>query len=357
MTVLKQIRDQVRAAASARSALVIRGGASKDFYGQAPVGDVLETGAYQGIVSYEPTELVLTARCGTALAEVQSALEEKNQMLAFDPPSFGGSATIGGVVAAGLSGPRRLSAGAVRDYVLGAALMNAGGEVLYFGGQVMKNVAGYDVSRLLCGSLGTLGLITEVSVKVLPKPPADVTLGWRLAQAEVLELMNEWAGQSLPVVATAWHGGDLGLRFAGARAAVAAAVRQFEQRYRAVVVPQEQAQGFWSRLREHQLPFFKGDAPLWRLSVPSTAAPIESAGEQVIEWGGALRWSRTTAGAAELRAKVEAIGGTATLFRGGDKAQGVFHPLAAVNRRIHERLKQEFDPHGIFNPGRLYAGL
>lgn len=356
MTALERIRDQVLAAAAAATPLVIRGGGSKDFYGQAPAGQVLETSEYRGIVSYEPTELVLTARCGTPLAEVQATLEERGQMLAFDPPAFG-AATIGGVVASGLSGPRRSSAGAVRDFMLGATLMNGRGEVLHFGGQVMKNVAGYDVSRLLCGSMGTLGLITEVSIKVLPRPPADQTLGWRLSQAEVLPLLNEWAGQPLPIVATAWHGGDLGVRFAGARAAVATAVAQFEQRYKAVVLPANEAASFWQRLREHELPFFKGDAPLWRLSVPSTAAVLPGVDDPLIEWGGALRWSRAAMPAADLRARAEAVGGTATLFRGGDKSQGVFHPLAAVNRRIHERLKHEFDPQGLFNPGRLYAGI
>lgn len=357
MTALERIRDRILSAAAQRTPLCIRGGGSKDFYGQAPTGEALDVREYAGIVSYEPTELVLTARCGTPLAEIEAAVKERGQMLAFDPPAFGAGATLGGVVATGLSGPRRQSAGAVRDYVLGAALMNSRGEVLHFGGQVMKNVAGYDVSRLLCGSLGVLGLITEVSIKVLPQPPADVTVGWSLPQADAIRLLNEWAGQPWPIVATAWHGNDLGLRFAGAQAAVAAAVRQFEQQYKAVVVPAEQAGGFWQRLREQQLPYFRGDAPLWRLSVPSNTAPLPIEGDTLIEWGGAQRWLRLDADAAGLRAKAEAVGGSATLFRGGDKAQGVFHPLAPVTRRIHERLKQEFDPLGIFNPGRLYPGL
>ncbi len=359
MSALEKIRDQILTAAAARRALCIRGGGSKDFYGQSLAGELLETREYRGIVSYEPTELVITARCGTLLSEVEEALREQGQSLPFDPPAFGLNATIGGVVASGLSGPRRQSAGAVRDYVLGAALMNARAEVLYFGGQVMKNVAGYDVSRLLCGSLGTLGLITEVSLKVLPVPPADVTVGWRLKQSQALALMNEWAGQPWPVAATAWHSDDLGVRFCGARAAVAAAVRQFEQRYKAVTLPGDEAHSFWKRLREQQLPFFEGDVPLWRVSLPSSAAPlavspsIESGGT-LIEWGGALRWQRHADSGQALREQVAALGGTVNLFRGGDKSLGVFHPLAAINLRINQRLKQEFDPLGIFNPGRMY---
>lgn len=372
MAALERIRDQVLSAASAGragsaasaggsgsagSALRIRGGGTKDFYGQAPAGQLLETAEYSGIVSYEPTELVMTARAGTRLSEIEAALRERGQMLAFDPPAFGDAATIGGVVASGLSGPRRQSAGAIRDYVLGASVMNASGQVLYFGGQVMKNVAGYDVSRLLCGSLGILGLITEVSLKVLPVPPADVTLGWSLPQAEALTLMNQWSAQALPVVATAWASGDLGVRLAGAQAAVSVAAKQFEQCYSAVRLPADQAVTFWQRLREQQLPFFKGDAPLWRFALPSTAAPLPIEGDTLIEWGGALRWSRADQIAAAIRQQLAAVGGTANLFRGGDKSQGVFHPMAAINQRIQARLKHEFDPLGIFNPGRMYVGL
>ena len=359
MSVLESIRDQILTAAAQRRPLRIRGGGTKDFYGQSLDGELLQTGEYRGIVSYEPTELVITARCGTPFSEIEAAVQERGQYLPFDPPSFGAAATLGGVVASGLSGPRRQSAGAIRDYILGASLMNSRAEVLYFGGQVMKNVAGYDVSRLLCGSLGTLGLITEVSLKVLPIPPADVTVGWSLTQNNALTLMNEWSGQPLPIASTAWHGGDLGVRFCGAQAAVAGAVKQFEQRYKAVTVPAEQAGSFWQRLREHQLPYFQGDAPLWRVSVPSIVAPIANTVDPLIEWGGALRWLRSTSPAKELRNAMAALGGTVSLFRGGDKSQGAFHPLAAVNMRINERLKQEFDPLGIFNPGRMYpfAGI
>ena len=381
MTALDSLKDQILDAARRQQGLRIRGSGSKDFYGQVPVGDLLDTRQYSGIVSYEPTELVISARCGTPLVELHQALAAHKQMLPFDPPSFGVGATVGGMVASGLSGPRRQAAGPLRDFVLGASLMNSAGELMYFGGQVMKNVAGYDVSRLLAGSMGVLGLITEVSLKVLPLPPADLTLAWRVTQGEALKLMNQWAGQPLPIVASAWHSGDLGVRMAGATAAVAAASRAFEQQYRAVQVPSDDALQFWTRLREQQLPFFAGEAPLWRLSVPTATKMLAIGDEQLIEWGGGVRWVRESIAASNaaaatsnaetavsnaetavsnvvtIREIATQAGGHATLFRGGDKSIGVMQPLAAVNWRIQQALKREFDPLAIFNPGRLYPGL
>ena len=222
-TTLTSFADAIRHASEARTPLRLRGGGSKDFYGQRLDGEVLDTRAYRGIVDYDPTELVITARCGTPLAEIESALADKGQLLAFEPPHFGDAATLGGCIAAGLSGPRRAAAGAVRDFVLGATLMNARGEVLRFGGRVMKNVAGYDVSRLLAGSLGTLGLIVDISLKVLPNPPAEATLSFEMEQATALRKLNEWAGKPLPISASAWRGGTLGVRLSGAAARSACA--------------------------------------------------------------------------------------------------------------------------------------
>ncbi|WP_432239814.1 glycolate oxidase subunit GlcE [Herbaspirillum robiniae] len=334
--------------------LQIRGGGTKDWYGQAPQGEVLDTRAYSGIVDYEPTELVITARCGTSLSEIDAALEKNNQMLAFEPPRFDGAATVGGMVASGLSGPARVSAGAVRDFVLGAVLMDASGEQLHFGGQVMKNVAGYDMSRLLTGSLGTLGLILQVSLKVLPKPFASSTRVFEMNQEGALRLLNQCGGQPLPLVASAWSNNVLTIRLAGAQAAVDSAVKKLGG--------SELSNGddFWRDLREQQHAFFAdADAPLWRLSVPSVAPPLELHGRQLIEWGGAQRWLRPDAGvdAVAIRAAALAAGGSASLHRGGDKAIGVFHPLQPAVEKIHRNLKAQFDPAGIFNPGRMYAGL
>jgi glycolate oxidase FAD binding subunit len=344
---VQQFRERIVAAGVDRRALRIRGGGSKDWYGQALQGDILDTRNHCGIVAYEPTELVITAHCGTPLAEIEAVLAEQNQMLAFEP-HFGADATIGGMVAAGLSGPRRATVGALRDFVLGAVLMDGKGEVLHFGGQVMKNVAGYDVSRLLAGSLGTLGLILDVSLKVLPRPFAETSLRFALSEADAIRRLNEWGGQPLPISASAWHDGVLVVRLSGARAAIKAA----QQKMGGEAVAD--AQDFWTALREQSNAFFTQAGALWRLSVPSVAPPLMLSGEQLIEWGGAQRWLNTTDSAATIRAAVEKIGGHATLFRGGDKTVGVFHPLAPAVARIHSNLQSTFDPCGIFNRGRMY---
>ena len=348
--VLQAFRDRIATATASDTPLRIRGNGTKDWYGQQLEGEVLDTTPYSGIVAYDPTELVITARAGTTLREIGKALSEKNQMLAFEPPRFDGLATLGGIVAAGLAGPRRQAVGSVRDFVLGAVLMDGKGEVLHFGGQVMKNVAGYDVSRLLAGSLGTLGLILEVSVKVLPRPIAQTTLQFEMSQAEAVKQLNLWGGQPLPISASCWHQGRLTVRLSGARAAVDAAVQKMGGDQA------NDAEAFWDSLREQSHEFFS-DVPqgLWRVSVPTVAEPLQLPGETLIEWGGAQRWLKTTAEASAIRAAAASAGGHATLFKGGDKSVGVFHPLQPSVARIHRHLKNTFDPAGIFNRGRMYS--
>ena len=337
--------ERIRAASPAKP-LCIRGGGSKDFYGNALVGDLLDTRAHAGIVAYEPTELVITARCGTPLAEVEAALAVREQCLPFEPPSFGEPATLGGVVAAGLSGPRRGAVGSLRDFVLGVEVMDGESRRLTFGGQVMKNVAGFDVARLMAGSLGTLGLILEVSLKVLPRPVAEATLRFEMPQGKAIEAMNAWAGKPLPIAATCWQDDVLTVRLAGARAAVAAARAKLGGEFI------DQGAAFWEALRQHRCDFFASDDALPRLSVPSIAPPLDLPGEQIIEWGGSQRWWRGDVSVARKAASV--AGGHAVLFRGGDKTAGVFQPLPAPLMAIHKRLKAAFDPRGVFNPGRLY---
>jgi glycolate oxidase FAD binding subunit len=334
------------AAASAERPLCIRGGGSKDFYGEISRGYILDTRGHCGITAYEPTELVVTARCGTPLAEIEAALAEQNQFLAFEPPSFGGAATIGGVVAAGLSGPRRASVGALRDFVLGVSVLGAIPRRLTFGGTVMKNVAGYDVSRLIAGSMGTLGLILEVSLKVLPRPIAEATLRFDLPQAKAIETLNTWAGQPLPISASCWCDDVLTLRLSGAEAAVAAAKAKLGGELLA------NAATFWNDLREQRHEFFAGSETLCRLSLPSIAPPLDLPGAQLIEWGGSQRWWHGDA--ATARAAATNVGGHAVLFRGADRSAGVFQPLSVPLLQIHQRLKAAFDPRGVFNPGRLY---
>jgi glycolate oxidase FAD binding subunit len=348
--VLQQFRDRIMSATRSGTALRIRGNGTKDWYGQELNGELLDTTAYSGIISYDPTELVVTARAGTNLREIGKALAEKKQMLAFEPPRFDGLATVGGIVASGLSGPRRQAVGSVRDFVLGTVLMDGKGETLHFGGQVMKNVAGYDVSRLLTGSLGTLGLILEVSLKVLPRPFAQHSLQFAMSEQDALHQLNVWGGQPLPLSASCWVNGNLYVRLSGAQAAVDAAIAKMG----GTDLPE--AENFWDGVREQTHTFFSApQQALWRLSLPTVAPSLALPGEQMIEWGGALRWLKTTADAETIRSVAANAGGHATLFKGGDKSVGVFQPLAPAVARIHRNLKQAFDPAGIFNPRRMYT--
>ena len=350
---LDNLIDRIRAAHAEGSPLIIQGGGSKTFYGNADEGEVLGTRALAGVVDYQAKELVLTARAGTPLAEIEALLAEQNQMLAFEPPHFDGPATLGGCIAAGLSGPRRPYAGAARDFVLGVRMIDGTGQPLRFGGQVIKNVAGYDVSRLMVGALGTLGLITEVSLKVLPKPATETTLQFELDEATAILKMNQWAGQPLPLSATSWHADLLTVRLSGAASAVHAA----QAKLGGEVL--KDAAAFWQRLRDQTTPFFEPRPPtsnqgLWRLAVKPTAPPLNLGDAQWIEWGGAVRWLASGLPAAALREAAKAAGGHATLFRGKAPADGAFTPLAPALATLHRNLKQRFDPRGIFNHGRLY---
>jgi glycolate oxidase FAD binding subunit len=373
--------DAVRAAAADGRVLRLRGGGTKDFWGQSRNAEVLDTRVCSGILSYEPSELVVTVRGGTPLAELEAVLAAKGQCLAFEPPHFGPGATVGGMVAAGLSGPARATAGAVRDYVLGARFINGKGEELTFGGQVMKNVAGYDVSRLLAGSWGTLGLITEVSLKVLPVAPAEATLMCAgLPQQAALDLLHRWGGQPLPLNASAWvrdttaqaEADYLFVRLRGAVAAVNSAITRMSADVQALgaqvqCMDKAEAAQDWRASGEQTLQFFEPPSPdacLWRLSVPQTAPVLDLPYATYIEWQGAQRWVWAPAAAAPtIRQAAQAVGGHATLFRTSvrhgeaDKSVGVHTPLDAVQQRIQQQLQQQFDPHGVFATGRLHANI
>ena len=372
---LDDLVSAIQAAHASQTQLRIRGAGSKDFYGDMLAGEVLDVAGYRGILAYEPTELYVTAKCGTPLAELEAVLAEKGQMLAFEPPQFSGASigsagasvgsagsTVGGCVAAGLAGPRRQQAGAVRDFVLGVKLIDGTGQVLDFGGQVMKNVAGYDVSRLLAGSLGTLGLLAEVTLKVLPKPLAEQTLVFAMSEVEAIARLNEWGGQPLPISASFWHDGQLWLRLAGARAAVAAACSKLGGKAMTLETTAGaavNAQKHWISVREQTHPAFAGDI-LWRLALPTNAKPPGLDGLRAIEWGGALRWYAGEA--SEIREAVRGTaaraGGHAVLYRAPESLrclEGAFAPLSPALLALHRRLKKSFDPKGILNPGRLYA--
>ena len=346
-----QFTDTIRAAADAKRPLRICGGGSKAFYGNASAGDDLDVTSYRGIVSYEPMELVITACAGTPLAEIEAAMRERGQMLGFEPPHFGGGATLGGCIAAGLSGPRRPHAGSARDFVLGVRILDGRGTDLVFGGQVMKNVAGYDVSRLITGSLGTLGVILEASLKALPLPPAELTLCREQSRAEAIALMNAWAGQPLPITGTCHVEKRLYVRLAGAASAVKAAAHKIGGE------EVDNAVEFWRNVRDQHDVFFSGDTPVWRLSLSSTAPEPGVPGPQLVEWGGALRWLKSDADAMSIRKTAREADGHATLFRHGNSNADAFHPLPEAMKRLHRRVKQAMDPAGILNPGRLYKDL
>jgi glycolate oxidase FAD binding subunit len=359
---ISELSEQICHANDNQKPLRIRGGGSKDFYGLALQGDVLNTSAYQGITSYEPTELVITAKAGTLLSEIEEELAAQNQMLAFEPPRFNARSTIGGVIAAGLSGPRRASVGAARDFVLGASLLNHRGDELHFGGQVMKNVAGYDVSRLLCGSLGVLGVISQVSLKVLPTVSGDATVHVACSQEQALIWLNKWAGKPLPIVSSSWQSsgssGVLHLRLAGAPAAVVAAQSTLKVEAPIERMDDTLAFSFWAAIRDQRHSFFAANA-LVRYSLPSISAalPIPNGSTALIEWGGSLRWL-SFANIDEAKAHVAtshaaAMGGSVSLYRQA-LGQSIFAPLDAASLKIHQRLKAEFDPNGIFNRGRLH---
>jgi glycolate oxidase FAD binding subunit len=348
---LARLTETIRDADVRRHPLRIRGGGTKDFYGEAPHGEILDTRAYCGIVDYDPTELVLTARCGTPLADIERAMQAEGQMLGFEPPHFGSAATLGGCLAVGLSGPRRPFAGSVRDFVLGVRLLDGQGRDLGFGGRVMKNVAGYDVSRLCVGALGTLGVILEASVKTLPLPRTEATVSLEMSQAEAIGTMNTWAGRPLPISATCHVQDRLFVRLSGAVPAVEAARLKLGGEVVA------DAERFWIDLREQRLDQFQTTRPLWRLSIRPTAPPLELPGRELVEWNGALRWLVSDVDPRAVREAAAKAGGHATLFRATDKSVRVFHPLAPAMHAVHERLKAVFDPHGVLNPGRLYPDL
>jgi glycolate oxidase FAD binding subunit len=352
MDLTQTLQSRISGASKTRTRLRIRGSGTKDFLGRTPLGDPLDVAGHTGIVNYQPKELVVTARCGTSLEEIESTLAEQRQALPFEPPRFGPAATIGGTIACGLSGPARAYCGAARDMVLGVRVLTGRGEVLRFGGEVMKNVAGYDISRLMTGAFGTLGVLLEVSMKVLPIPAATRTLARECGEAEAIAQMNRWAGRPLPVTATCFDGERLYVRLSGSAQGVDRAVADIggEQI--------ESGNAFWrDKIRDQGHGFFAGDQPLWRLSLPQSAPPLELSGKQLIEWGGAQRWLRTDAVSGTIRAAAAVAGGHAGLFRGGDRDGEVFHPLPAPVLALHRNLKRAFDPDGLLNPGRLYETI
>ena len=335
---------QVNQARDNATPLRIQGNNSKAFLGREVTGEVLDTRAHRGIVSYDPTELVVSVRAGTPLSELLAALDANGQMLPCEPPSFGDGATVGGMIGAGLSGPRRPWSGSVRDFVLGTRLITGLGKHLRFGGEVMKNVAGYDLSRLLVGSYGCLGVLTEVSLKVLPKPRQCLSISLKIDSARALIKLAEWGQQPLPISAASHDGQRLHLRLEGGEGSVTAAHQRLGG--------EPLDSGYWAQLNEQRLAFFDEGLPLWRLSLPNNLGPLALPGEQLIDWAGAQRWLKSDAD--NIQALAHELGGHATCFSHG-ASQTPFQPLAPALLRYHRQLKAQLDPQGLFNPGRMYA--
>ncbi|CAI8834501.1 MULTISPECIES: glycolate oxidase subunit GlcE [Pseudomonas] len=342
------LQEQVNQALANATPLRIQGANTKAFLGRVTAGEILDTRSHRGIVSYDPTELVITVRCGTPLAELAKVLDAAQQMLPCEPPSFGDDATVGGMIACGLSGPRRPWSGSVRDFVLGTRVITGLGKHLRFGGEVMKNVAGYDLSRLMAGSYGILGLITEVSLKVLPKPRQALSISLQMNAEHALLRLAEWGQQPLPISAACHDGERLHLRLEGGEGSVAAA----HDRLGGELLDAS----YWADLNEQRLAFFDEDQPLWRLSVPNNTPRLSLPGRQLIDWGGAQRWLKSDAEAKFIRQVVEEAGGHVTCYSHG-LTDTPFQPLPDALMRYHKSLKQQLDPQGIFNPGRLYAEL
>ena len=357
MTTADQTRtlaEQVAAAADRGQPLCITAGGSHGFYGRAVAGEMLDVRAHRGIIDYQPGELVVTARSGTPLHELEAALAAKNQMLAFEPPRHGEGSTLGGAIACGLSGPGRACYGAARDFVLGATIINGKGEVLRFGGKVMKNVAGYDAARLMVGAQGTLGVLLEISLKVLPAPAHTATLQLDMPQAQAFRQLQQWLGEGLPVTASCYHGQQLSLRLGGTPSAVEAAIRRIRRVARAHACDNT----LWRQLQDQRHAFFCADnQALWRISQPPSAAidsNTEMADDALVEWHGALCWRRD---AADLHARHMAGHATRYALGCATPPEKIFQPLPDALMRLHHRLKQAFDPQHILNPGRLYPGL
>ncbi len=351
MTTLSQLLDQVRSAISDSEPLCIVGGNSKRHLAREQVGKPINVANYAGVVEYEPTELVVTVRAGTTLSELQEILGQENQFLACDPPDFDGKATIGGTLACNQSGPSRPWYGSIRDHVLGIRLINGKGEHLRFGGQVMKNVAGYDVSRLQAGAMGTYGLLTEVSLKVLPKPESSTTVRRPIDANEAIPVMNGISMTPTPLTGACWYDGDMYLRLSGPTTVIEAAASGFEGE------PFADSAAFWTALREQTLPFFATAQDLWRFSLRSNSPHIKPQSDWLIDWGGAQRWLAGQHDRDELERIGADFGGEVTRYRGGDRSAEVLPSLSKSKRAVLMRMKQAFDPAGVFNSGRLYSWM
>lgn len=346
----EKIAAKLQDAYQQKQTLQIKAGGTKDFYGRNIQAKTLSLADHTGVIEYEPSELYITARSGTPLLEIEQTIAKQNQILPCEPPHFGTTATLGGMIASGLAGPRRVNAGSVRDCVLGTEILNGKGEHLRFGGKVMKNVAGYDVSRLMCGALGTLGVLISVSLRLLPKPVCEQTIALTLDSNVAIKKMNQWANTPIPISATFYDGNELYVRLSSSLSAIEACKKEIGGE----LVDNNDI--FWSNIKEHAHDFFISDKSLWRISVPPNTEVLNIPGDSVIEWNSALRWYISDADENTIRSEANRVGGHATLFKGNVTEQ-VFHPLSEPSMKLHKKLKYVLDPAGILNPGRMFAEI
>jgi glycolate oxidase FAD binding subunit len=346
---IRTLCTSIQQANSSKQSLQLSAGGSKSFYGNQIFAPPLDVSANIGIVDYEPSELYISARNGTLLSEIESTLEASNQMLPFEPPHFTSQATLGGTVACGLSGPRRAYANSMRDCILGTNIVNGKGEYLQFGGNVMKNVAGYDVSRLMCGAFGTLGILTQISLKVIPKPQSEITIAIEVNQNEALETMNAWMQTQLPISATYFNNDVLYVRIAGLEKTTKKVHENIGgERF-------QDSDTFWKNIKDHQADFFQTDLPIWRVIIPSNTPVLSISGESCLEWNGGLRWIKSSEDAQHIINQCQTANGHATLFKAKTKANDCLPSISPKLQNLHLNLKSSFDPNHILNPGRMYS--
>lgn len=351
----ENLQQQVKEAIASCTPLFIHGGKSKEFYGNTVEATPLDISQHTGVVSYEPTELCITVSAGTKLIDIEKLLSDHQQVLPFEPPLYTNDATIGGAIATGISGPRRAYTGSVRDAILGVQMINGEGEIVNFGGQVMKNVAGYDLSRLMVRSQGTLGVILNVSLRLLPKPAQDITLSFDAPAEQALSYFQDLRTQQLPITATAWHDNQVYLRLSASQATLDACQEKLH-------IEKLDTNNLWQDIRDHKHNFFKSfDRPLWRISLPLASENLSTIdAQQFIEWNGAQRWLSSNAPSNIIQSLIAKHGGHATLFKSNTiktSDAAVFPTLDPILLKIHKQLKTKMDPHEIFNPNRIYQGL
>jgi len=351
----KQLAEQISTAHTDKRVLAICGNGSKNFYANHVHGEPVNIKKHTGIIDYQPSELMISARAGTPLHEINNTLAENNQMLGFEPPNYAQHATIGGTIASGFSGPRRAFSGAARDFVLGCKVINGKGEILKFGGNVIKNVAGYDVSRLMCGAFGTLGVILETSLKVLPVPEHEQTQVLELDQISAVKLINKLGNQSLPLSANYIHDGKLYIRLSGNKNTVNQAAKNIGGE------TLQSKENIWQEICEHTHHFFKKtNENIWRLSLPATTTNLPDSlpvHDELIEWYGGLRWIKSDTTSDDIFSLADQLGGHAVLYRTQEETQNRLQPLAPGIKKLHLNLKHAFDPHNILNPGKLYPKM